>query len=294
MLARPGLRITNESVRRILIIKPQRIGDMLLLMPTLIALKARDPRIRIDVLACGHSAGILTSFPKVINRTWTTTGDGRAERLDDDSEAVLETKFDIAIELSGQPFAGFILARCRSDRKYRSNLYRRYGYNHTLVKRCSKLASRPSWEAEHAMDKDRLVIQAALGMRFPRTRPVFPVGKADFPVLVPRIRKPFAVFQPTSRDPSRTWPRAQWRSLAKYLLRTRLVQEVVIPFGGREEGERAAEIARGIAGCRLSSPRLSFEAHAALVQRAAVCVSCNTGVMHLAAAVNAPIVAVWG
>lgn len=280
-------------MRRILIIKPQRIGDLLLLTPTLAALKSCDSRIRIDVLVCDHSAGILERFSKIINRVWTII-EGTEDRLSDDSTAIFDVPFDAVIELSGEPFGGYVLAHCRSERKFRSNLYGKHGSNHSKVKRCSKLASRPTWEAEHAMDKDRLVIQAALGVRIPRTNPIFPVRKTDFPVLIPTIREPFAVFQPTSRDPTRTWAEEEWRTLAKYLLRMRMVEEVIIPFGSHEEGKRAASIARGVTGCRLSPPGLSFHAHAALVQRAAVCVSCNTGPMHLAAAVNAPIVAVWG
>ena len=142
-------------MRRILIIKPQRIGDLLLLTPTLSALKNQVPDARIELLVRRSSAKILESFPKIVDRVWTITGEGPDERLTDD--ALWDRHFDNVIELSGQPFAGKVLCSCKSHRKHHSLLYDRYGDNLSMVERCSKLRSLSSWENEHAMDKDRLV-----------------------------------------------------------------------------------------------------------------------------------------
>lgn len=73
---------------------------MLLLTPTIAALKSVAPATRVEVLADDRSTAILSYFP-TIDRVWTLTGDGPAQRLADNSSELLETKFDAVIELSG-------------------------------------------------------------------------------------------------------------------------------------------------------------------------------------------------
>lgn len=104
----------------------------------------------------------------------------------------------------------------------------------------------------------------------------------------------FAVLQPFSRDLDRTWPMERWRQLAMEVLNQRVFTRIVIPFGSDDERQKAQWIAAGIVGCCIPDSRMDFASHAALVGRAKACISCNTSVMHLAAAVQTPIVAVWG
>jgi ADP-heptose:LPS heptosyltransferase len=207
----------------------------------------------------------------------------------------LEEYFDDVIELSGRPFGGKMLYLCKSGKKHHCRPPISYKGNSSIVESCSKLSYEESWKNEHAMERDMRVIERALGVQLPRSIPIFPMQNAEFPVLVPPIQEPFAVFQTRSDDPKRTWPRDRWKTLAKRILEEGTVKEIVIPFGSVKEGYDAAWIADGISGCRIPCGRLPFDVHAALVQKAVVCVTCNTGVMHVAAAVKkTPIVAVWG
>lgn len=280
-------------MQRILLIKPKRIGDLLLLTPTVAALKSVAPAMRVEVLAYDGSTAILNYF-SAIDRVWTLTGDHDGQRLADDSRELPKTKFDAVIELSGQAKAAEILRDCTSSRRFRSELYGRYGHNASMAQGCSSIASKPGWLNEHAIRRDWLVVRRALDVAdLPAPVLRFPVMAENCPLPV-EITERFAVFQPFSRDVDRTWAAENWRRLAKELLDQRVFTDIVIPFGSDNERQKAQWIADGITGCGVTSSRLDFAAHAALVARAKACISCNTGVMHLAAAVQTPIVAVWG
>ncbi|MFT3868801.1 MAG: glycosyltransferase family 9 protein [Nibricoccus sp.] len=269
-------------MRRVLIIKPKRMGDMLLLTPTLSALKAEDPRIHINILTYDKSAKILEDFPK-IDHVWTVTGDGREQKLTKGSEDLLDIHFDDVIDLSGQPYAAKVLHDCIGTQKFRSILYGNYGASLPLAERCSIEKSQPAWADEHAMLRDWLVIKYSLEIHgLPKPKLDFPVRDTNFPALTPPIAKRFAVFHPFSSHTDRTWSSENWRALAIELLNHRIVEEVIIPFGSENERHIAAWIADGITGCRVPEHIITFAAHAALVRRTTICVTSNTGVMHLA------------
>ena len=266
---------------------------MLLLTPAVAALKSVAPAMRVEVLAYDRSTAILGYFP-AIDRVWTLTGDGAAQRLADDSRDLLDTKFDAVIELSGQAKAAEILRDCTSSRRFRAELYGTYGHNGSVAQGCSSIASKPEWLNEHAIRRDWLVVRHALDVQdLPEPVLRFPPIAENSPLPV-KTGERFAVFQPFSRDLDRTWRAENWRQLAKELLGQRVFTDIVIPFGSDDEWQIAQGIADGIAGCSVPGSRLDFAAHAALVARAKACISCNTGVMHLAAAVQTPMVAVWG
>ncbi|MEO0003186.1 MAG: ADP-heptose-LPS heptosyltransferase, partial [Pseudomonadota bacterium] len=55
----------NSPVRRILVIGPSWVGDMVMAQSLFMTLKAAEPRVEIDVLAPGWSLPILARMPEV-------------------------------------------------------------------------------------------------------------------------------------------------------------------------------------------------------------------------------------
>jgi len=279
-------------MRRVLLIKPKRIGDLLLLTPAIAALKTTAQDIRVEVLVYDKSAAILDGFT-CIDRVWTLTGDGIEQRLRENE--LLQIDFDDVVELSGQPYAGELIADCWPDaRKFHSRFYGHYGNMLSMVERYSKLASKHKWKNEHAMVRDWHVVGGALRMDLAEPKLEYPLGAAQVPVPGMPTAKRFAVLQPFSKELDRTWPRENWRILVTELLDRNLIDEIAIPFGSDKEELDAKWIANGLPRCAVPPVKLSFAQHAALLRRASFCISCNTGVMHLAAAVGTPLVAVWG
>jgi len=100
------------------------------------------------------------------------------------------------------------------------------------------------------------------------------------------------VVHPWSSNRAKQWPLDHVRMLLERL--SRVPGACVIVVGGREETSYAATLMRGIETVVNAVGRLSLSALAACLQRARVVITTDSGPMHLAAAVQAPVVALFG
>ncbi|MFL5302751.1 MAG: glycosyltransferase family 9 protein, partial [Anaeromyxobacteraceae bacterium] len=102
------------------------------------------------------------------------------------------------------------------------------------------------------------------------------------------VARPYAVLNPGARMADRRWPPAAHAAVARGLLERGLA--VVVVWGPGEEG-----LARGVAegsGAAFAPPT-SLAELASLLRGARLCVSNNSGPMHLAVAVGVPTVGVF-
>jgi len=93
---------------------------------------------------------------------------------------------------------------------------------------------------------------------------------------------------PGAGHESRRWPLAQFAELADWLSRNDAVRPIV--FVGPEEAKIISEIRAAFPSSALVLDRLSIRQLASLQARLAVFVSNDTGPLHIAAAVGAPVV----
>ena len=281
--------------KRLLIIKPKRIGDTLLLTPTIFALQQIRPKIEVHVLAYEQSARILRDFG--LKHIWTVSGTYPDQKLTD--RDLLRVSFDWAIELSGQPYATKVLLECKcpSSMRFYSRLYEISENKERNQKRLSggsaKLVEDRSWKNRHAILRDWFVVRKALRIQSRRNMQLsYPLSASSSQKNGKRV----AILQPFTSEKStaRRWPTNRWRVLARALLGQGKIEQVVIPYAPSTlEGPYAQEIASGIENCD-AQPML-FSELAAAVKRASICVTCNSAPMHIAAAVRStPIVAIWG
>jgi len=108
---------------------------------------------------------------------------------------------------------------------------------------------------------------------------------------------PYAVlhaFPGGYRAQMKEWPLARWAAVAEHLAGQGLAVLLSGGPGDRAGNEEIARLAheRGVAVTDLSGVRVAPTA--LLLAHAALCVSVNTGIMHLAAAMGAPLVSVNG
>lgn len=93
----------------------------------------------------------------------------------------------------------------------------------------------------------------------------------------------------TSRA-SKEWPEANWIGLGRHLQRHGY--EIVLPSGTKAEQERSARLAAGIPGSRLLDRR-PLDDVAALIASASLVVGVDTGLLHLAAAYQVPLIGIF-
>ena len=106
----------------------------------------------------------------------------------------------------------------------------------------------------------------------------------------------FHLFASGSHKEKKEWPESSWIELAN-----RLIAEnyKIILTGGKQDSEMAnalVEKINGIEGidCISLSGKLSLEETAALIKEVGTIVTVNTGIMHLAATIDANIIALHG
>lgn len=141
----------------------------------------------------------------------------------------------------------------------------------------------------HAVVRNRALAAAALGY-------VLPDGVPDYGVASPAAENDWLPAKPyvtlltaTSRD-DKLWPEAHWVALGHAL--NSLGYAVVLPAGNPLERERAARLVQAIPGA-VAAPRLDIAKLAAVLAGGQAAVGVDTGLTHLAVALNIPTVALY-
>jgi heptosyltransferase I len=167
---------------------------------------------------------------------------------------------------------------------------RRHGYDAGSIR--EKLASvlydvRHAVDRElHAIERNRILTGAALDYA--------PEGDVDFGLDPDRLRSAgagrYAVFLHATARPEKQWPEDRWIATGRALQTQNL--DLVIPFGNDAERDRSRRIASGLSRAQVPE-RQPLDAMARLLAGAAVVVGVDTGLVHLAAALRVPLVALF-
>jgi heptosyltransferase-1 len=319
---RTHARLRRQAFRRILLIKPSAVGDVIHTLPVLARLRARYPDARIDwLLTPGiaewvrHHPGLsgVVPFPRqdLANfwRSWSSLT-GLAGLLRD----IRRAGYDLVIDLHGQlRSAVFCLATGapvrigfdRPRRAVRQASARRlpeeaYAHGWTGAREGSWLAYThripvPTLDV-HAVDR-YLWVGDLLG---------FEPGPPDFRLPIPEgsrqridsllaaggaAGRPLAVLVPGTLWETKHWHVEGFAGVARHLLDT---GRAVVLAGSAKDGPRCAAVARACPGVLDLCGQTALSELAALIERAAVCVTNDSGSMHLTVALGRPVVSIFG
>src|SRR5262249_11218876 len=131
-------------------------------------------------------------------------------------------------------------------------------------------------------------------------------GPPDFRVYVPEqaeirveqllrqrqlLNRPLAVLVPGTIWETKHWQVEGFAQVGRYLQQTGLV---VVLAGAARERERCQAVAQACPGANDLSGQTTLSDLAALIRRATLCVTNDSGSMHLTVALNRPVVSVFG
>ncbi|MDR1936730.1 MAG: lipopolysaccharide heptosyltransferase I [Candidatus Accumulibacter sp.] len=276
---------------RILLVKTSSLGDVIHNLPVVHDLKHRFPDAVIDWCVEEAFADIPRLHPAVaevipvaIRRwrkalfsgaTWREIGALRQTLGGQDYDAVLDTqglvKSGVITFFAKGPCYGYAAEAAREP-------LASYFYDRTFV-------IPPN---AHAVERNRWLSAAAFD--YPVDLPL------DYGILAPGLDFPWlpggrraVLLTATSRD-DKLWDEERWIAVARQLAARELTP--VLPWGKAEERRRAERIAAAIAGAVVAPP-LPLRELAALIGHSELAVGVDTGLVHLAAALDVPTVALY-
>jgi len=292
----------ESEIKKMLIVKMSALGDVVMTLPTLAALKERYPDAALDWLVEPAAAGLLAGHP-ALNRVLVSprpvlkklASAGRlvsARRLFNEFRQDLrQTDYDVVLDLQGLLKSGLMVGLARGRRKI--GFARAREWSHLFLNE-----KMPPYDPERHAVRRYLDAAAYLGAAAPEPgRPYFkppePARQRAEALLGPAAGSDLTILNPGAKWATKRWPLAHWQVLARCLAQGK--NKLVLTGGAEDaaEAEAIAEAAGPGAALNLCG-RTSLPELAAIMARARQVVTADTGPLHLAAAVGAGGLALFG
>lgn len=301
LIAKAPVPPQRAESNRLLIIRPDHLGDVLLTTPAIRAIKAQRPELSIHVLCGDWCADALADFDE-IDQVLTLpfpgfqrsgVAGGNPYRLALGAAGKLrQVGYDSAIIMRPDHWWGAMLA-------YLAGIRQRVGYSEPGVAPFLTLAR--SLRQEHAVEQNWRLAEAYVEMPLPDEMSLeFPLQDADSKridsLLADRgidAGKAIICIHPGSGASSKLWHSENWAAVADLMARE---YDAVIVFSGTA-GDRAMiediAVTMSVAPYQLAGSTSVGEL-AALYRRASIVLGPDSGALHVAAAVHCPTVALFG
>ena len=277
---------------RLLIIKTTSLGDVIHNLPVITDIKANVPDVAIDWVVEESFADIPRLHPGVdrvitvaVRRwrkhllkaeTWQEVRSLRQQLRAHHYDSIIDTQGLMKSALIGWQAQGAYHGQDKSSaREPWAALF--YQHRHPVAR------------GQHAITRNRELAARVLGYSIPATPPDYGIqaGEPDPAWGLPS--RYIVGLHATSRD-SKLWPEQHWIQLGNALLQQDL--KLVLPWGNASEEARAHRIASAVPACTVL-PKLSLTQLAAVIGHSHAAVGVDTGLVHLAAALNQPTVAIY-
>lgn len=272
----------------ILFIKTSSLGDVIHHMPAVTESRAHFVRGRISWLVEEAYAPLVALHPAVDNvipvawrrwrkrlhapQIWREIGEWRRR--------IGATPFDRIVDTQGLIRTAVMSRAARGLR---------HGYDRDSIR--EPLAS-PFYDVRfavsrdlHAIERNRRLTALALGYR--------PDGAVDYGLDRAALRtsnESYAVLLHGTARLEKQWPVAHWIAMGKLLNARNLA--AVVPWGSEAERARAGQIAAALPNARVAE-RQPLDGVARMIASAQCVIGGDTGLVHLAAALGVPLVAIF-
>lgn len=288
--------IRTGEIRKVLVVGPSRVGDILFNTPALRLFKEKYPWLSLHYLSSSYAQKTLQYNPNIDGilhyerkapRPWRWLEEWRMQR------EVKDQAFDFAFFFSSSP------------KIVKSVLKTGIPYHYP-----SKPGQFPDFPpGAHAVER-AVMMMAPLAIEGPPgPMEIFWSSKEESRVeeflqknqMGPKDRfilvhpgcyqsRNYRFLKVTAR---RLWPGEHFQKLVS-LLHQGLKLKIILSPSGREETGMARKIARALPGQTAIAEAFDISELACLLKRAALAVTVDTGPMHMAAALETPLIALFG
>tara|TARA_R110001592_G_scaffold66495_2_gene204194 strand:+ start:6353 stop:7414 length:1062 start_codon:yes stop_codon:yes gene_type:complete len=277
---------------RVLVIKTSSMGDVIHTLPALTDARRAIPDIEFDwvveegfaEIPAWHPA-VAQVIPVAIRRwrknPWKTLRSGEWKNL---RQRLKSTPYDLVIDAQG------LLKSALLTRYVQGPVVGldRISAREPLASRFYDRGIDVPW-GQHAVERVRQLFATALGYRVPAGIGDYGLDRTYF-AGAPGAA-PYVLFLHGTTWASKHWPELYWRQLAELAIERNL--EVRLPWGNPAEKARAERIAADLDGVQVLPP-MQLAGVARIIAGANACVAVDTGLGHLAAALDVPGISLFG
>ncbi|STB70408.1 Lipopolysaccharide heptosyltransferase 1 [Chromobacterium violaceum] len=280
-----------RAMMNVLIVRTSSMGDLIHTWPAITELKTHYPNIRLSWLTEESFADIARLHPQVDEvltlswrswrrRLWQPSAWRELKAL---KQKLRDARFDLVLDSQGliksaipARWAGAPLAGLGwgSAREALASLF--YDKKHKVSRKLS------------AIDRNRLLFGLSFGYA-PDGPPQFGISRGERPGWMLSGR--YAVLLHATSRASKEWPEARWVELGTRLS-TQHDMVTVLPWGNDKEKARAQRLAARLPAA-VVAPKMSLVEAAGLLGNASAVVGVDTGLVHLANALNVPVAAIY-
>jgi heptosyltransferase-1 len=283
-------------MQKLLIIKTTSLGDVIHCLPVIYDIGAHFPFAQIDWVVEESFADIMRMHKGVNQvltvamrrwkkailspKTWT--------EISEFKKLIQQNQYDAIIDLQGLLKSALITKQA-------------HGVNHGYDKNSIR-EPLASWfydktynisYNQHAVTRNRALTAMSLNYEIPKNAPDYginPINNASVSRIDTRLQGAYIIaLHGTSRD-SKLWPVKNWLDLGRELAKQNLI--LALPWISEIELARAKEIARQLKNA-IILPKLSIAQIASVISNAKAAIGVDTGLSHLATALNIPTIAIY-
>lgn len=273
-------------MQRLLVVRLGSLGDLVHTLPAVAALRRAYPQAQIDWLVDGAHRDFLDLVP-VVSSVVALDGRGlgawrrvlprlRAER------------YDVAIDFQGL-IKSALLARASGARRV-------LGFDRAALREPAAAMfyteGVPVGEGRHVIDKNLKLASALDATSRIREFPLRRVDSAVLRDLRAHGLGAYALLNCGAAWPNKRWPAERFGLLARHLRDHHGLQSVAL--WGRGEEDVALKVVEVSDEAAVLAPETDLTELVALCREAALMVSGDTGPTHIATAVGAPVVSLFG
>jgi len=272
----------------ILFIKTSSLGDVIHHMPAVTEARKARPEARFAWLVEEAFAPLVRLHPAVADvipvawRRWRKSllSPATLSEIAGSLRTIRGRHYDDIVDSQGL-LRSAIIARMAHGRRHG---YDRASIREPLASAFYDVRYRVSRDL-HAVTRNRTLSGLALGYT-PQGAPDFGLDRAQFGGGGER----YAVLLHATARPSKQWPEQDWIALGRALAARGL--DLVLPWGTADEQARSRRIAAALPRARVPE-RQPLDAVARLLAGAEFVIGVDTGLLHLAAALGVPLVAIF-
>jgi len=279
---------------RVLIIKLASMGDLVHLLPALTDACEAYPSITFDWVVDKSFSEVPSWHGSVHRRILTNHRKWRsspfAKKTRTEFSGMLknlrEEDYDLVIDAQGNLKTGILGCFAKGKKVGASGSSVQEWGTHFFYQKKINLPKNV-----HAITFLRTLLSRTLNYPVPETSPNYGIDKTK--LMVPNIPLPssYLIFVPIASFPSKLWPEKSWRTLID--LGKDLNLQILIPSGNETEKQRAEALAKDRFFVT-ALPKLTLSEIGYLILNAKAVVSVDTGLSHIAAALDTPSLTLYG